>query len=340
MRGSTRAFEKAMPRRFSSFTVALAVLTMLAFAAITAPWLAPFDPNSPTLTGEGPVPPLSRRLVVEATNGHRYLATAVERTATGLALTRRDGTLHLEAADIVGDAVGDGEPATVSRFFVLGTDRFGRDVLSRLLYGARVSFFVGLVSILVMMTLGVAIGALAALGGRLLDAVLMRVVDGLLAFPWLILFIALAGLFPGSILTLALIIGASSWMPVSRLARAELQRVGQLDFVLAARAIGASPTRVFLRHMLPHIATPLMVRATLGMAGVIVAEASLSFLGFGVASPHASWGNMINDGKSDVLQAWWISTFPALSLAATVIALSLAGDGLRDALDPRQQTPQ
>ena len=306
---------------------------MLAVAAVAAPWLAPFDPNALRLTGEGPVPPWSHRMVIETTNGHHYLATAIEPTATGMALTRHDGTLHLDAAEIV----GHGHQAAPSRFFVLGTDRHGRDVLSRLLYGARVSFFVAFVSIVVMMTLGVAIGAMAALGGRLLDAVLMRLVDGLLAFPWLILLIALAGLFPGSLVTLALIIGATSWMPISRLARAELRRVDQLDFVLAARAIGASPTRVFFRHMLPHIATPLMVRATLGMAGVIVVEASLSFLGFGVTSPNASWGNMINDGKGDVLQAWWISTFPALSLAVTVIALSLAGDGLRDALDPRQR---
>ncbi len=269
---------KVMRFRITSFTVSLVVLAMLAVAALAAPWLAPSDPNTMRLTGEGPVPPWSHRLVVETTNGHRYLATAIEPTATGLALTRQTGTFHLDATEVV----GHGDHAAPSRFFVLGTDLHGRDVLSRLLYGARVSFFVALVSIVVMMTVGIAVGAIAALGGRLLDAVLMRLVDGLLAFPWLILLIALAGLFPGSLVTLALIIGATSWMPISRLARAELRRVDQLDFVLAARAIGASPTRVFFRHMLPHIATPLMVRATLGMAGVIVAEASLSFLGFGV----------------------------------------------------------
>ncbi len=335
MPGWTHGSVKVMASPPRSFSAAVIVLVVLATTAVSAPWLAPFDPNVQADTGQGPLPPLSRRTIVTLDTGQRYLAKSIRRAPHKVELLQRDGIRSIDPAEIV--QLGDGDTPN-QRLFLLGTDRHGRDVLSRLLFGARISFFVALVSILVIMIVGITVGALAALGGPILDTILMRMVDGLLAFPWLILLIMLASIFPGSNLTLALIIGASSWMPVSRLARAELLRVTRLDFVLAARALGASPQRIFFRHMLPHIATPLMVRATLSMAGVVIVEASLSFLGFGVSTPTASWGNMIYEGKAVVLDAWWISTFPALCLAVTVIALSLAGDGLRDVLDPRRHT--
>jgi peptide/nickel transport system permease protein len=209
-----------------------------------------------------------------------------------------------------------------------------------MLYGARVSLAVGLLSVLLAWTLGVSLGSLAALGGPLCDALIMRGVDALLAFPWLFLMIALSALLhPGTATTIA-ILGATGWTTISRLTRAELRSLQRREFVLAARAMGQRPLAVLLRHLLPNAMTPVLVQCTLQIGYLIMLESSLSFLGLGVQPPTASWGSMLADAYTSPPAAWWLAVFPGAALALAVIAFNLLGDELRDALDPRWRGPE
>jgi peptide/nickel transport system permease protein len=221
------------------------------------------------------------------------------------------------------------------RVFLLGSDKFGRDVLSRLLHGTRVSLEVALLSLALALLIGVPVGALAALGGRVVDEVSMRTVDGLLAFPTLFLLIALAAVFPGGRWSVIVLLGGTTWMGIARLVRGELASLKERDFVLAVRAMGAGPMWIFFRHLLPNARTPILAAATLQIGTLILAEASISYLGFGIAPPEASWGNLIADGQATILSAWWVAGAPGIAIVVTVIALNVAGDGLRDLLDPR-----
>jgi len=243
-----------------------------------------------------------------------------------------------ERVEINAGFVANDRPGELVRF-VLGTDGLGRDVLSRLLYGARLSFTIAGLALIMMMTAGLAVGASAAFGGRWVDGLLMRAVDGLLAFPVLFLVMALVAVFQRGIATLVLVLGLTGWMGISRLIRAELLSLRDRDFVLAVRGLGLGPLRILFRHMLPHALTPLVIQASFAVAGLISAEAALSFFGLGVQPPHASWGNLIQDGRLWMGTAWWISLFPALCLALTVIALNILGDALRDHIDPQTSRP-
>ena len=203
--------------------------------------------------------------------------------------------------------------------------------------GFAVTLMIGIASVALAMLVGILVGALAALGGPILDAILMRLVDGMLTIPWSFLLITLTALFPPDTRILILLLGITAWPGISRTTRAELIGLKQRDFVHAARGQGLSETRILFRHMLPNAFTPLMVAATLRIGTLILFEASLSFLGFGVQPPQASWGNIISDGQGYLLSAWWVSTFPALALIITVVSIHLVGDGLRDVLDPRSE---
>ncbi len=222
--------------------------------------------------------------------------------------------------------------------FGLGTDGLGRDVWSRILHGGRVSLTIGVLSALLSLTLGVAVGGLAGASGGVLDAAVMRLVDALLAFPRLFLVIAVAALFDAGPWLVILVLGGTGWMSASRLVRAEIQTLKSREFVLAARAVGQRPARVFLRHLLPNALTPLAVHTALRVGEMILLEAALSFLGLGVQPPDPSWGNMVADGAEALTSAWWVATFPGLAIALTVLAFSLVADGLRDDLDPRVAT--
>ena len=217
----------------------------------------------------------------------------------------------------------------------LGRDALGRDVLSRLLYGARVSFVVGAATLAISLLIGVTLGAASGWVGGWLDEALVRVIDVFLAFPGLLLAIALAAVLGPSLSNVVIALSVLGWPGYARLARAEVAGLRRREFVHAAEALGARPVRIVLAHVLPLAAPTLLVQATFGMAGAIVAEASLSFLGLGVTPPTPSWGSMIAEGRTFMLVAPHVILFPGLALAATVLALQLLGDGLRDALDVR-----
>jgi ABC-type dipeptide/oligopeptide/nickel transport system permease subunit len=220
---------------------------------------------------------------------------------------------------------------------VLGTDYHGRDIWARIVYGARISLAAGIISQTIAVLLGVTFGLIAGFYGRWIDDVVMRLADITLAFPTLLLLIAMVAALEPSLIVVFVVIGLVGWAGMARLVRGQVLVVRHLEFVHAARALGARDRRVIARHVLPSVVAPVVVAATLGMAGAIMAEASLSFLGLGVQAPTPSWGGMIADARDlgQLRTAPWTSIFPGLAIGATVLGFNLLGDALRDALDPR-----
>jgi peptide/nickel transport system permease protein len=222
-----------------------------------------------------------------------------------------------------------------SGLHLLGTDNLARDVLSRLLYGARISLSIGLVAVGISVSLGTVLGAVAGYVGGVVDGVIMRLVDMVLAFPRLVLLIAIVALFQPSLFVIVAVLALTLWPSTARLVRGEVLSLREREFVVAAEALGYSRRRILLKHLVPNALGPVIVAATLGIGDTIVLEAGLSFLGLGIQAPTASWGSMVDAGRVDLLGAWWVSTFPGLAIVLTVLAFNLVGDGLRDALDPR-----
>lgn len=216
-----------------------------------------------------------------------------------------------------------------------GTDALGRDVLSRILYGGRVSLWVGFVAVGISTAIGLALGLVSGYAGRLVDEIVMRGVDVMLCFPSFFLILAVIAFLTPSLLNIMIVIGLTSWMGVARLVRAETLSLKSRDFVLAARVAGAGPARILIRHILPNALAPVLVSATLGVAGAILVESALSFLGLGVQPPQPSWGNMLMEGKEVLEIAPWLSIFPGLAILVTVLGYNLVGESLRDLLDPR-----
>jgi peptide/nickel transport system permease protein len=218
---------------------------------------------------------------------------------------------------------------------ILGTDQYARDVLSRILYGARISLSIGFIAVGIAVTIGTLVGAVAGYLGGKLDAMIMRFVDMVIAFPRLVLLIAIVALFEPSIFLLVAVLGLTQWPLTARIVRGEILSLREREFILAGQALGFSRSRILFRHLIPNCLGPVIVAATLGIGDTIVLEAGLSFLNLGVPSPTPSWGSMVADGRGNLLGAWWIATFPGLAIVFTVLSFNLAGDGLRDALDPR-----
>jgi peptide/nickel transport system permease protein len=257
-----------------------AIVALLAASALTAQWVAPYEPNAQSL-------------------GDRLL------------------------------------PPSLAHW--MGTDQFGRDVLSRMLYGARISLAVGLVAVSIYILIGVLVGSVAGYYGRWVDGTLMRLVDILLCIPTFFLILMVIAFVGPSILNIMVIIGLTSWTDVARLVRGEVLSLKEREFVLAARLMGLSDRRIILGHILPNALGPVIVVATLGVGSCILVESSLSFLGLGVQPPTASWGNMLMEGKDHLTDAWWLVTFPGLAIFTTVLGYNLMGEGLRDLMDPRMR---
>ena len=316
----------------SQARLSVVLVGLLCLLALLAPWISPHEPSAQLdPAGSSTLPPLAQRarVAVESPEGPvlRYVEVVAERTDS-VSLRRQGVVEDFAKSDIVRHG---------SDRFLLGTDRLGRDLLSRILHGARTSLAVGLLSAALALTLGVIVGSTAALSPPFLDNLLMRTVDGLLAFPRLVLLLLLTLLFEPSTQVLILIIGASSWMGLSRLVRAEVLGVSSETYVTAARSLGSSVPRLLFRHILPNILTPIVVLTTLMVGDAIVVESALSFLGLGVQTDLPSWGRMVAEGRGSIATAWWISTFPGVAILITVLAFNLLGDSLRDALDPKMR---
>ena len=222
-----------------------------------------------------------------------------------------------------------------SRMHPLGTDQLGRDVLSRMLHGARVSLAVGFVSVGIATMIGTLLGTAAGYHGGLIDAAIMRLVDLVLVFPRFFLLLAVLAFIRPSIWTIMAVIGLTGWMGVARLVRAEFLSLKEREFVVWSQSIGATAFRITWRHILPNAMAPVLVAMTLGIPAAILTESGLSFLGLGVQPPYATWGNILNEGKDAIEIAWWLSMYPGLAILLTVLSYNLLGEGIRDALDPR-----
>ena len=260
-------------------------------------------------------------------------------TLTGLAVV-----VALALAALAAPLIAPGDPyhgrlaaalQAPSRAFPLGTDAQGRDILSRLLFGARLSLAVGLASQLIALAVGLTLGLAAGFYGRSVDAVVMRAADVTLAFPSLLLLIAVAAAVKPTLPVVCVVIGVVGWAGMARLVRGQVLVVRRLDYVHAARAFGASDARLATRHVLPNVLGPVIVAATLGVGGAIMAEAALSFVGLGAPPPTPSWGAMVAEGRDLLRVAPWVSLFPGLAIGLTVAAVNVVGDGVRDALDVR-----
>ncbi len=252
----------------------------------------------------------------------------------------------LAAVALLAPVLAPYDPTAIDTYHILeppslshpcGTDTLGRDCLSRLIYGARISLFVGFVAVGISTAVGTVLGAVAGFYGGWVDMAIMRLVDVMLCFPTIFLIMAVIAFLEPSIWNIMVVIGLTSWMGVARLVRAEFLSLKRREFVMAARIAGASNLRILFVHILPNAMAPVLVAATLGVGSAILTESALSFLGIGVQPPTPSWGNMLTAGKDNLEIAWWLSLYPGLAILITVLGYNLLGEGLRDALDPRSR---
>ena len=308
-----------MLRRGRLGLVGLILLAIIALAAIFAPLVAPHDP----LVGDLDV---SRKCPAFTTCPN--LGGAVG--GQGQAQPSSIGGFNLPGA-----AAGASAPPRGSLEYPLGTDANGRDVFSRIVYAARVSLVVGVAAVLLGGLVGVVAGLVCGFYGGVIDAVIMRIADIQLAFPFILLAIAIVAVLGGGLLNVILVLGIGSWVPYARLVRGQVLSAKQQEYIIASRTIGARDPAILFRHLLPNVLTPAIIIATFGIAAAIIGEATLSFLGVGIRPPTPTWGNMLADGRAYVASAWWLATFPGVAILVTVLSINMIGDWVRDVLDPR-----
>jgi len=349
---------------------ASAIIFILYSAAFLAPFLAPFSPYDqqdflvtayqppfarldalilkqpkaqllPMQQGSGTTPQLANTLIsdlqiLKTRNEPHAIRFVNEYRLEGKAVMYRQGmrTKTMSIAELAGNGK---EKIAVTRTFILGTDQYGRDILSRVIYGSKISLSIGFLVVLISVTLGTAIGVTSGYFGGWADAVMMRVVDVLIAFPALFLILIIIATFGNSIYLIVITLSFTGWMGVARIVRSQVLSLKEQEFILAAQSLGLSNMRVIFRHLAPNTLTPVIIAATLRIGSIILTEAGLSFLGLGVQPPTPSWGNIINEGRDSLLNYWWISTFPGIAILTTVVCFNLIGDGVRDALDPRMR---
>ena len=323
-----------MGRSSAALNTGIVLVAIVVVTALIAPWLALHDPAQQFDPAYGRhLPPRSERLAVRLADGQLLLAESIDASSGVLVITRHGDSQRLPLAQVVVRDSGElAEPIS----FLLGTDHLGRDVWSRLLFAARASMVVGLLAVALALTVGIAVGSVAAMAGGWVDATLMRAVDALLALPRLFLILLITSLTRPDPLVVVLILGATGWMQISRLTRAQVLGLKGSDLEIAARSTGRHPFGIFLRHLLPNVLTPLVVDVSLRVGDLILVEATLSYLGLGIQPPVPSWGNMIADGSNVLSTAWWVATPAAMATTLTVLGFHLLGDGLRDRLDPRR----
>jgi peptide/nickel transport system permease protein len=309
--------------------IGVGILAAWAVVAVAVPVLPLRDPGAqPDGLVLRNLPPLSRVSAVRLRDGSlRYAHEVRVADDGGRDLRRGETWAHVPAQELLPTAGHESPP-----LYLLGTDAFGRDLWSRLLWGARVSLAVGLLAAAVALGIGGSIGLIAGLAGGAVDGLLMRATDAALAIPRLFLLVLLAALFRPSLGTTVLLVGATTWMTAARLVRAAARSIRGRDFVAAARSAGGSPLRVAVLHVLPHAGAVLGVEAAMRLGQSVLLEASLSFLGLGVPPPAASWGGLIADGRDRMLDAWWIAAWPGLAIVSVVLAASLVADGSRESL--------
>jgi peptide/nickel transport system permease protein len=285
-------------RRAKLGMAGMVILLLIAVASITSPIIAPHDP----IQGD-----LAASRICPAFTTCPNLGGSFARTAASV------GTMK----------------------YPLGTDSNGRDVFSRILYAGQISLLVGVTAVVIGGTIGVVAGLISGYYGGAIDSVIMRIADVQLAFPFILLAIAIVAVLGGGLLNVIVVLGIGSWVPYARIVRGQVFSAKNQEYVLAARTIGAQDTLVLFRHILPNVTTPAIIVATFGVAAAIIGEATLSFLGVGIQPPTPTWGNMLADGRAYVGSAWWLATFPGVAIMLTVLSINVIGDWLRDYLDPR-----